>query len=336
MNKKNHDRLRGYYFLLVLLPAFLPWRAAAFQPVLPDTIGVPRIILHYDREASEKSQKYQDYFGFYNSQGALIHKMYRHQLPEKSPFRQIELPYYEENTKNINDVKKRSLQDTNLMYGYFDLSKVEYSKLTKYCRLLDPKIPDSIIKNSMRIYHSKPSQLYYSMDRVVTKSCFYWVNLSNYQIIWTTSYFSIYQAADNLPASKDFTISCPNSSHIYISNDLKYLLLENYLYYMHELSGFDGESMILYNIPLELVELETGKKVNIPRIYSGTSLIRPYNKYFHIVQTKGNTVHIVIDPTRNIYYIKEIEVLKDGLTNNVIDKLMLDLGSYNQYTIHFK
>jgi hypothetical protein len=161
----------------------------------------------------------------------------------------------------------------------------------------------------------------------------------NYNIIWTSTYLFIYRAGEQIEPPLDYLISRPYSVYPALSKDAKYCLLNCSYETMYDIDDSQSESEVLKYLPLELVQLETGKSARFGGPMNGPLDVMFYKGYFHVF-TSGKTlkkeIHIVVDPVNSRYYVKEVPRPKDGYTTGNVDTLLADLKNYQAFFIDFK
>jgi hypothetical protein len=165
-----------------------------------DSPPMGKILLRYDMTAWKSLGINQQLFTFYNEKGIVIKEFVSNRPPERSPYAKLEIPYFEENQKTVSPALIENLS-TN---GYFDLANLTFSSKKRIFKNAKINLPDSIVRNSEKIYHSPPSVEYFNEHCLLTNSVFGIVDKSK-KSLWKSEHLTVYDYKFNIVHEKEIT-----------------------------------------------------------------------------------------------------------------------------------
>jgi hypothetical protein len=292
-----------------------------------DSPPMGKILLRYDMTAWKSLGINQQLFTFYNEKGIVIKEFVSNRPPERSPYAKLEIPYFEENQKTVSPALIENLS-TN---GYFDLANLTFSSKKRIFKNAKINLPDSIVRNSEKIYHSPPSVEYFNEHCLLTNSVFGIVDKSK-KSLWKSEHLTVYDYKFNIVHEKEIT------QELY-SNDGLYLLLVQVRTHQNsemEIDTADPWAEDIpnedYDLPMKLIDLKNNTKtlIDVDTRDQPVTNIKYREGNFHIIF--GGDTHAFVDIKNRKAYSKYYnERMYEPLLHK-IELGLIDLSQYRAYS----
>lgn len=297
-----------------------------------DSLPKGKILLRYDMDAWKSMGVNQQLFTFYDEKGSVVKEFISSRPPERSPYGKLKISYFADSPKSVSP----SLIDTLSTNGYFNLINLTYSDKKRVFKNAKIDLPDSIIRNSEKIYHSPPSVEYFNGHYLLTNSIFGITDKSK-KSIWKSEYLTVYDYKFNI--AQEIEITQEFFSTKCLSDDGRYLLLVQVLTHQNSDTEVDTSDQWAedtanedYDLPLKLIDLKSNTQTLIDVDFRGQPVtdIKYIKGAFHAIF--GSDTHVMVDIKNRKAYSKYYNERMNEPLLQRIEQGFLDISQYRAYS----